>query len=100
MIKWGWGGGMGWKSNIKVHFSKQMLLFHLFSPFILWYEKKYPQFSESYCYNIPYMFSIFIKIIFECHNLLIDLVLYIIKHTEIKKHDLNATLSSQISSRN
>ena len=46
----------------KVHFSKEMLLLHLFFPFILWYEKKYAQFSECYYYNILHMFSIFIKI--------------------------------------
>ena len=34
------------ESSIKVHFSKQMLLFHLFKPFILWYEKKYAQFQN------------------------------------------------------
>ena len=65
---------MEWKSNINVHFSKQILLFHLFLPFILRYVKKCAQFLEYYCYYIPYMFSIFIKIVFECYNLLIDLV--------------------------
>ena len=31
---------MGWKSNENVHFSKQMLLFHIFLLFILRYVKK------------------------------------------------------------
>ena len=50
---------MGWKSNSKVYFSKQMLLFHLFLPFILRYVKKRTQFSDCYCFYIPYMFSFF-----------------------------------------
>ena len=50
---------MGWKNNSKVYFSKQMLLFHLFLPFILRYVKKRPQFSECYCFYIPYIFSFF-----------------------------------------
>ena len=57
---------MGWKNNINIQFSKQMLLSHLFLPFIIRYVKKCGQFSECYCYYIPYMFSIFIKIILEC----------------------------------
>ena len=44
-----------------------------------------PVLSLDYCCYIPYMFSIFIKIIFECYNLLIDLVPEIIKHTERKQ---------------
>ena len=63
-------GKMGWKSNNK-HFSKQMLLFHLILPFILRDVKNCAQFLECYCCFIRYMFSIFIKIIFECYNLLI-----------------------------
>ena len=31
---------MGWKSNVNVHFLKQMLLFRIFLPFILRYGKK------------------------------------------------------------
>ena len=31
---------MGWKSNINIHFSKEILLFHLFVPFIPRYVKK------------------------------------------------------------
>ena len=58
---------MGWKSNENVHFSKQMLLFHIFLLFILRYVKKCAQFSECIIAIIFYIFSIFI-------NLLIDLV--------------------------
>ena len=90
---------MGQKININIHFSKQMLLSHLFLPFILRHMKKLVQFLECYCYYIPYMSSVFIKIIFECYNLLIDLVPKIIKHTERKKYDLNVSLPCQISSR-
>ena len=36
-------GKMECKSNINRLFSKQMLLFQLFLPFIFWYEKKYAQ---------------------------------------------------------
>ena len=67
-------GKIGWKSNINVDFSKQMLPFHLFVPFILKYVIKCAQCFECYCYYIPYMFSVFINIIFECYNLLVDLV--------------------------
>ena len=64
-----------WDGRVtNVHLSKQMFLFHLFLPFILSYVKKYAQSSECYCYYIPYMFSIFINIMFECYNLLMDLV--------------------------
>ena len=88
---------MGWKSNGKVHFSKQMFLFHLFLPFILRYvKKKYSIFKALFpLYSIYFQFFIF-----ECYNLLIALVLEIIKYTERKKNDLNVTLPSQISSRN
>ena len=58
---------MGLRSNRTGHFSKQMLLFHVFCPLCA-------QFLECYCYYFPYMFLIFVKIIFECYNLLIDLV--------------------------
>ena len=57
-----------------VDFSKQMLHFHLFFSFILRYVKKCAQSLEFYCYYIPYIFSVFIKIFFECYNLLIELV--------------------------
>ena len=73
-------GKMGCKSNVNTLFSKQMLLFQFFLPFIPWYEKKHAQFLECYCYYIPHMFSIFIKIDFGCYN-------------------LSVTLPSQISSR-
>ena len=56
------------KSNSKVHFSKQMLLFYLFLPFTL-----------RYVFN-------FQNVIFECYNLLIDLLTEIIKYTERKKY--------------
>ena len=62
----------GWKRNVNAYFSKQMLLFHLFLPFILRYAKKCAKYLECYCYYISYMFSIFIKIIFAWYNLLID----------------------------
>ena len=73
-------GKMGCKSDVSTPFSKQMLLFQFFLHFILWYEKKHAQFLDCYCYYIPYMFSIFIKIDFGCYN-------------------LSVTLPSQISSR-
>ena len=75
----------GWKSNINIYFSKEMLPFHLFLPFILRYVKKCTKCLECYSYYIPYMFSIFIKIIFVWYNVLIDLAPWIIKHTERKK---------------
>ena len=59
---------MGWKINVNVYFSKQMLLFHLFLPFILWYVKKLLNIQNISA--IP----VFMKIRFECYNLLIDLV--------------------------
>ena len=60
-----------------------MLLFHLFcNLFLGMWKNVYTQFSECYCYYIPYIFSIFY---FECYNLLLDLVPKIIKHTERKK---------------
>ena len=65
---------MGCKSNINVHFSEQMLLSHLILPFIVGYVKKCAKFLECYSYYIPYTFSIFVKIGFECYNLLIDLI--------------------------
>ena len=65
---------MGRKRSIHVHFSKQMLLSHLILLGILRYVKKCAQFLEYYCHYIPYLFSIFIKIIFESYNLLINLV--------------------------
>ena len=74
---------MGLESN-KCKFFK--LLFHLFSLFIiLTYVKKCTQFLESYWYNISYIFSILIKIIFDCYRLLIELVPKINKQTERKK---------------
>ena len=47
-----------------------------------------------------YSIYIFKFFIFECYNLLMDLVPQIIKYTERKKINLNVTLPSQISSRN
>ena len=49
---------MGWKSNSKVHFSKQILLFHFCLPYFLMYEKKCTQFSK--CYLLLYSIYIFI----------------------------------------
>ena len=92
---------MGWKSNINVHFSKQMLhsnfffFFFFFLSFNLSYLKKCAEFLECCCRYIPYMFSILIKALFEYYILLIDLV-----PKAIKKYDLNVTLLSQISLRN
>ena len=57
---------MGWKSNINIYFSKQILLCEKC--------EKCAQFSERYSYYIPSMFTTSIKIILECYNLLIDLV--------------------------
>ena len=71
-------------NNINIQFSKEILLSHLSWPFIFRYVEKSAQFLEFYCYYMSYMFSIFIKIIFECYNLLIDLVPKIIQHTEKK----------------
>ena len=85
---------MGWKSNSKVHFSKQMFLFHLFFPVILRYVKKCTQFSECYCYYIPYIFSIFH---FRMLKSTERFVLEMIKHTERKKNDLNVTLHLKFS---
>ena len=79
---------MGWKSKSKVHFSKQMFLSHLFLPFIL----RYVKIVIAIIFHIYFQFFIF-----ECYNVLINLVLEIIKHTERKKNDLNVTLPLQIS---
>ena len=67
---------MGWKSKSKVHFSKQMFLSHLFLPFIL----RYVKIVIAIIFHIYFQFFIF-----ECYNVLINLVLEIIKHTERKK---------------
>ena len=74
------------KSNSKVHFSKQMLLFYLFLPFTLRYVKKCIQFSECYFWMLQF----------------IDRFTYWNHQVYWKKkiYDVNVTLPSQISSRN
>ena len=56
------------------NFSEQKLLFHLFCPLFLGMRKNVLNFQNVVI--MFHMFSIFIKIIFECYNLLIDLVPY------------------------
>ena len=57
---------MGWKSNINIHFSKQMFFF--FCPLLLGMWKNVLSFFRML------LLLIFINIIFECCNLLTDLV--------------------------
>ena len=76
----------GMKSNNKVHFSKQMLLFYLFLPFILWYVIKCIQFSECYFWMLQFID----RCIYWNHQV----------YWKKKMYDVNVTLPSQISSRN
>ena len=89
---------MGWKSNSKVHFSKQMLLFHLLLPFNLWYVKKFTLFSECYRYCIPYIFSVFYFWMLQFTDRISSWNQQnILKE---KRYSRNVTLPSQIFSRN
>ena len=64
---------MGWKSNINIHFSKQMLVFHLFLPFILRYVKKVPNLQDIIAieYNFKFVLNFYHNSL--CYNLLTDL---------------------------
>ena len=50
---------MGWKSNINIYFSKQILLFHLFLPFILRYVKNVLDFFIYQFFHSIYVFNIY-----------------------------------------
>ena len=65
---------MGWKSNINIHFSKQMLVFHLFLPFILRYVKKVPNLQDIIAIeynNFKFILNFYHNSL--CYNLLTDL---------------------------